>query len=138
MSVCKGAPLGVALIALGLHGAAAQDLTSKSIFEGATTTRTTLGADAKAAVAGAPGAARISVTSWGISGDRRGNSPVQQIPLQGFYLAHLLSGEILATIDGETTRRSPGDYWAVKPGAIMQVRTIGDYAMLETTVISKQ
>jgi quercetin dioxygenase-like cupin family protein len=128
MSVCKGAPLGVALIALGLHGAAAQDLTSKS----------TLGADAKAAVAGAPGAARISVTSWGISGDRRGNSPLQQIPLQGFYLAHLLSGEILATIDGETTRRSPGDYWAVKPGAIMQVRTIGDFAMLETSVISKQ
>jgi quercetin dioxygenase-like cupin family protein len=50
----------------------------------------------------------------------------------------LLSGEILATIDGETTRHSPGDYWAVKPGAIMQVRTIGDYAMLETSVISKE
>ena len=33
MSVCKGAPLGVALIALGLHGAAAQDLTSKKIRE---------------------------------------------------------------------------------------------------------
>jgi quercetin dioxygenase-like cupin family protein len=138
MSVRKSAPLGVALTALWLHGATAQDLTSKSIFEGATTTRTTLGADAKEALASAPGGVRISVASWGISGDRRGNSPLQQIPLQGFYLAHLLSGEILATIDGETTRRSPGDYWAVKPGAIMQVRTIGDYAMLETSVISKQ
>jgi hypothetical protein len=68
MSVCKSAPLGVALIAVCLHWVAAQDLTSKSIFEGATTTRTTLGADAKEAVAGAPEGERARCSRYPCKG----------------------------------------------------------------------
>ena len=60
------------------------------------------------------------------------------MPLRGFYLAHVLSGEISATINGVTTRHSLGDYWAVKPGAMTQVTALGEYAMLETTVISEK
>jgi quercetin dioxygenase-like cupin family protein len=128
-SAYKSVLLSASLMAILLPGAAAEDLSSKHIFDGAGTTRTTAGASEDI---------HLSVQSWGIKGDRRGDGVPQEIPLHGFYLAHLLSGEVTTTIGGETTRRSPGDYWAVKPGATMQVKALGDYAMLETTVISKQ
>ena len=53
-------------------------------------------------------------------------------------MAHLLSGQILATVDGQTTQHLPGDYWTVKAGATMRVRVVGEVAVLETTVVSKQ
>jgi hypothetical protein len=62
----------------------------------------------------------------------------QEIPLRGFYVAHLLSGSISTTIDGETTKQPPGAYWAVKAGAAMQVRVLGEFAVLETIVTAKQ
>jgi len=58
--------------------------------------------------------------------------------LRGFYTAHLLSGIISTTIDGQTTAHLPGDYWTVKPGAIMQVKVIGEVAVMETIVMAKQ
>ena len=66
------------------------------------------------------------------------NGPTYEIPLRGFYLAHLLNGHISATIDGQTAKRSTGDYWTVKGGAAMQVKVFGEYAVLETTVVAKQ
>jgi hypothetical protein len=141
-SACTSALLSAALMAVLLQGAAAQDLSSKQIFEGAVTARPNAPAAASAEMArpnaGASAEIHLSIKSWGIKGDRRGGGVLQEIPLHGFYLAHLLSGEITATIGGETTRHSPGDYWAVKPGATMQVKVLGDYAMLETTLISQQ
>ncbi len=117
-----------ALIA-AVFPAAAESISSKQIFAGVVTTPSRSG--------GAENV-EVSVQSWGIKGERRGKAPSQEIPLRGFYLAHVLSGEISTTIDGVTTRHSPGDYWAVKPGAVMQVTALGEYAMLETTVISKK
>jgi membrane-bound inhibitor of C-type lysozyme len=49
-------------------------------------------------------------------------------------VAHLVSGQILATIDGHTTQHLPGDYWTVKDSASMKVKVIGEVAVLETTV----
>jgi quercetin dioxygenase-like cupin family protein len=118
----------VALISISVSPSAAQDLSSTKVFEGATTMTTK---------AGVAESVHLSVQSWGIRGERGGRGAPQEIPLRGFYLAHLLSGEISAIVDGETTRRSPGDYWAVKPGGTMQVKTLGDFAMLETIVVSK-
>jgi hypothetical protein len=77
-------------------------------------------------------AVHVSVHAWAISGQE------QEIPLQGFYVAHLLSGQISATLDGQTTQHLPGDYWAVKAGAAMRVKAGGEVAVLETTVVSKQ
>jgi quercetin dioxygenase-like cupin family protein len=77
-------------------------------------------------------AARIVVQSWAISGKEH------EIPLSGFYVAHLRSGAISATIAGQTTEHLPGDYWTVKAGATMRVKAIGEVAVLETTVVSKQ
>jgi quercetin dioxygenase-like cupin family protein len=81
---------------------------------------------------GATQAVHVSVQSWGIAG------PDHEIPLQGFYVAHLLSGQISATIDGQTTPHLPGDYWTVKAGTAMRVKAGGEVAVLETTVVSKQ
>jgi hypothetical protein len=136
-SACKSAALSAALMAILLHGAAAQDLSSKPVYDGAVTTRTQA-APSVAASAAASAELHLSIKSWGIRGERRGGSVPQEIPLHGFYLAHLLSGEITAAIGGETTRHAPGDYWAVKPDATMQVTALGGYAILETIVISKQ
>jgi hypothetical protein len=78
--------------------------------------------------------ARARVQSWEL-GNLDG---VQVIPLQGFYIAHLLSGEINATVDGQTTLRTSGDYWSVKPGGTMKVEVLGESAVLETIVVAKQ
>ncbi len=80
----------------------------------------------------------ISVESWGIAGERGGKGTPQEIPLRGFYVAHLLSGDISTTIDGQTAQHLPGDYWAVRAGAAMQVKVLGEFAVLETTVVAKQ
>ncbi len=109
-------------IAVPLAGAMAQALAPTSVFEGNTTTP---------AKDGATQAVHVSVQSWGISGQER------EIPLRAFYIAHLLSGQLSATINGQTTEHLPGDYWTVKAGAAMQVKVIGEVAVLETTVVTK-
>jgi hypothetical protein len=58
--------------------------------------------------------------------------------LCGFYVARLVSGNISTTIDGQTSKRLPGDYWAVKAGATMQVKVLGAVAVLETIVAAEQ
>lgn len=84
---------------------------------------------------GTPQAVRVSVQSWQLAG--QGHATIT-IPIQGFYIAHLTSGHILGTIDGKTTEHLPGDYWTVTPGAALQVKVLGEAAVLETTVVAKQ
>jgi uncharacterized cupin superfamily protein len=110
-------------IAASLGGARAETLSPAAVFEGSASTP---------AKNGTARPVHISVQSWGISGQE------QEIPLREFYVAHLLSGAISATIDGQTTEHLPGDYWIVKAGAAMRVKVIGEVAVLETTVVSKQ
>lgn len=116
-------------IAIPVARAIAQTLSPTPEFEGTTTTPTK---------DSAPKAVHISVQAWGIAGQRDPNGPTYEIPLRGFYLAHLLNGHISKTIDGQTAKRSTGDYWTVKAGAAMQVKVFGEYAVLETTVVAKQ
>jgi quercetin dioxygenase-like cupin family protein len=104
-------------------GAIAQTLSSTPVYEANTTIP---------GMNGATEGVHISVEAWGIAGQE------QEIPLHGSYVAHLLSGQILATIDGRTTSHLPGDYWTVNAGAPMRVKTGGEVAVLETTVVSKQ
>lgn len=115
----------VALVAITipLAGASAQSLSPSPVFEGNTTTP---------AKDGATQTINISIQSWGIAGHE------QEIPLRGFYVAHLISGHISAMMDGQTTEHLPGDYWTVKTGASMRVKVVGEVAVLETTVVAKQ
>lgn len=120
----KCAIFTIAIVAIaGPSPGVAQALTPAPVYEGDTTI---------AAKNGGTEAAHVSIQSWAIPAQE------QQIPLQGFYVAHLLSGQILATIDGQTTQHLPGDYWTVKVGAAMRVKTVGEVAALETIVVSKQ
>ena len=114
--------LALCSLALPLAGAIAETLTPTLVFEGNMTTL---------AKNGATQAVHIVVQSWGIGA-------AQEIPLRGFYVAHLLSGQIVTTIDGQTTAHLPGDYWTVKAGATMQVKVVGEVAVLETIVVGKQ
>jgi hypothetical protein len=118
-----------AAIAIPLAGAMAQTISPSVVFEGNTTIP---------ARDGATQAVRVSIQSWGLVGQRGNNGIRYEIPLRGFYVAHLLSGDISSTIDGQTTRQTPGAYWTVKSGATMQVNALSEVAVLETTVVSKQ
>jgi hypothetical protein len=123
MTKCIAVTTAFVAIAGPLSAAMAQTLSPTPLYEGNTTIP---------AKNGATVAVHISVQSWAIAGQG------QEMPLQGFYVAHLLSGQILATIDGQTTPHLPGDYWTVKAGAAMRVKVVGEVAVLETTVVSKQ
>jgi hypothetical protein len=120
--------ISIALVTLAIPvaGAMAQALMPSPVLESRTTTP---------AKDGSPQPVLVRVQSWGMAGQ---GHAAQEIPLRGFYLAHLLSGHISATMDGQTTERLPDDYWDVKPGAAMQVKVLGEYAVLETTVVAKQ
>ena len=116
---------GAALVAIAipLAGAVAQVLSPTPVFEGNTT---------MPAKDGSTQAVHVSVQSWAIAPRE------QEVPLRSFYIAHLLSGQISTTIDGQTTEHLPGDYWTVRPGENMQVRAVGEVAVLETTVVAKE
>ena len=120
--------IGSAFVALAmpLAAAMAQTLSPTPVFEATTTTLATNGAAQPV---------NVSVQLWEIAGQK---GVTREIPLHGFYVAHLLSGAISATIDGRTTTRLPGAYWTVKAGATMQVQVLGEFAVLETTVVGKQ
>ena len=113
-------------IAVPSAGIMALALSPTLVFEGNTTTP---------AKDGATQAVHVSVQSWAIAGQ---NGAPHEIPLRGVYVAHLLSGAISTTIDGQINKRQPGDYWTVKAGAAMQVKVLGEFAVLETIVVAKQ
>jgi hypothetical protein len=123
--VAKCAIVTTAIIAVvgSSPGAIAQALSPPPVYEGEATVT---------AKNGATEAVHISVQTWGIAGQE------QEISLRGFYVAHLLTGQILATIDGQTAQHLPGDYWTVNAGSAMRVKVVGEVAVLETTVVSKQ
>ena len=91
MSKCAVVTTAIVAIAGPSPGAIAQALSPTPVYEGDTTIP---------AKNGATEAVHVSVQSWGIAGQE------QEIPLHGSYVAHLLSGQILATIDGQTTPAS--------------------------------
>lgn len=124
--VKRAAVIASGLTAIFSADTIAQTLAPNPVFEAETT-----------AVArnGATQPVHVNVQSWGLAGL---NGRAQKIPLRGFYLAHLLSGSILSTIDGQPMPRAPGDYWPVKSGATMQVKVRGEFAVLETIVVTKQ
>ncbi len=120
---CIATIAALVAIAVPLAGAMAQALSPTPVFEGNTT------APAKD---GATQAVHVSVQAWRIAGQE------EEVPLRGFYVAHLLSGQVSTTIDGQTVEHLPGDYWTVKSGASMRVKVVGEVAVLETIVVAKQ
>jgi hypothetical protein len=123
--------ISAALVALAIPAAdaVAQTLSPIPVFESRTTTP---------ANDGSPQGVQVRVQSWKIAGRGDQEGAKQEIPLLGFYVAHLLSGAIWTTIDRQRTKRAPNDYWTVKAGAAMHVEVIGESAGLETIVVAKR
>jgi hypothetical protein len=116
----------MAAITTSLAWAAPMLLSPTSEVEGRTTIATRKGTTQ---------GVHVSVQTWGITDQ---GQATQEIPLHGFYVAHLISGRISAMIGGKTTKHAPGDYWTVKPGAAMQIRVLREAAVMETTVVTKE
>jgi hypothetical protein len=120
--------LGVAILVLAaLHcaGAVGQTLALTPVFQGQLMAPKTDGTMQPIGV---------SVQSWELAS---GEGGMYEIPLRGFYVAHLLGGNISTSIDGQTTSQPPGAYWAVKSGATMKVKVNGQSAILETILITR-
>jgi hypothetical protein len=75
----------------------AQALLPTPMFEGNVTTP---------AKDGTRQSAHVSIQVWVIHGEE---NVTQEIPIQGFYIAHLISGQISVTSDGRTVGRLPSN-----------------------------
>jgi hypothetical protein len=126
MRKCKALIAVLILTAIPFASAIGQALAPTPVYEEKTTTR---------AENGTAQPVRVSIQSWDVAGDE---DAAREIPLPGFYVAHLISGHLSATIHGQATDHLPGDYWAVKVGSTMYVKALGQGALLETIVVSKQ
>ncbi len=62
---------------------------------------------------------------------------LQRLPLRGFYVAHLLNGEVVTTIGGLTKVRRGGDFWSVGNGERMEVAVRSEDAFVETFAASR-
>jgi quercetin dioxygenase-like cupin family protein len=60
-----------------------------------------------------------------------------EMPSQGFAVTELKSGEFETTIDGQTSRRRPGEFWIVRPGQKYAIKNSGGMAVLHTVVFTK-
>lgn len=118
----------LAMIAISPAAAIPQTISPAQVFERSTTTPT-LGGTAQPV--------NVSIESWALTGKRDENGTAQEIPLRGFYVAHLISGHISASIDGQTMKHLPGDYWTVEAGKTLQVKVLGELAVLETIAVAK-
>jgi hypothetical protein len=118
----------IALIALPLlcPPAASEETASTNIVFEATTKNVDRN--------GAAQDVRITTQVWKFPG--RGEA-LQELPMRGFYIAHLLSGTIAATTVGQAVEYKSGAYWSVKPGATMLIKTIGELAVIETIIVDK-
>ena len=123
---CNPAVAVLALAALPWAGAAAQTLVLTPLSQSKLTAPKTDGTVQPV---------EVSIQSWDLV---RGEGGMYEIPLRGFYVAHLLNGDISTTIDGQTTTQPADAYWAVKSGGTMQVKVNGQVAKLETITFSKQ
>jgi hypothetical protein len=113
-------------IAISTSGASAQSLSPDVVFEGAVPT---------AAVSGTQQSSHVTVKILKFNGPK---DVTHELPVQGFYIAHLRSGAVTTTIDGQTTRQPDDAYWTVRAGATMKINVLSELAVIETIVVTKQ
>jgi quercetin dioxygenase-like cupin family protein len=57
--------------------------------------------------------------------------------VQGFEVTELKSGEVETTIDAQTTKRRPGDFWLVRPGQTYSVANGPGPAVLHVVLFTR-
>ncbi len=60
------------------------------------------------------------------------------IPVIGLGVTELKAGEMETTIDGQTVRRRPGDFWVVRPGQKYSIRSLGGMVVLHVIVFIRK
>jgi hypothetical protein len=77
---------------------------------------------------------RVEFKEWNVTRNARGT----ELPQEGFYIAHLASGEVVTEIGGKSETRHPGDFWTVDKGARMLVliKAPREAAIIQTVVVS--
>lgn len=75
----------------------------------------------------------VEFKDWDITGGGRG----VEFPEQGFYVAHLVTGDITTEIGGKSEARHPGDFWTVEKGSRMavQITPPSESAYLQTITV---
>lgn len=61
-----------------------------------------------------------------------------EIPVRGFGVTELKSGEVETTIDGQMTKRRPGDFWVVGPGQKYAIKNLAGMAVLHAVIFTKK
>jgi hypothetical protein len=76
----------------------------------------------------------VEFRDWNVTRNANGT----ELPLQGLYLAHLASGDVVTLIAGKSETRHAGDFWTVDKGARMLVRIAApqESAIIQTLVVS--
>ncbi len=56
----------------------------------------------------------------------------------GFQITELKTGEVQTTIDGQTVKRRPGEFWVVRPGQTYAVRNLGGLVVLHVITLVRK
>jgi hypothetical protein len=75
----------------------------------------------------------VEMRVWSIGG--QGSRAI--IPASGFYIANVISGDIVTVINGQREARAPGEYWLVPAGLSVIVETHGQTATLQTVAVAR-
>ena len=59
------------------------------------------------------------------------------LPVRGFMVTELKSGDLETTIDSQATKRRPGEFWVVRPGQKYAVKSLGAMVVLHVTIFSR-
>ncbi len=76
----------------------------------------------------------VEFKEWDITGGDRS----MELPGQGFYVAHLVSGDVTTKMGDKSQLRHPGDFWTVEKGTrmVVQIKPPTESAHLETIAVS--
>ncbi len=77
---------------------------------------------------------KVEIKEWNVTRSDR----AAEISDQGFYIVHLLSGQVTTEIAGKTAARNTGDFWSVEKGQHMTIsmKRPQEQARLQTIAVS--
>ena len=60
------------------------------------------------------------------------------VTFNGFRITELKAGEVETTIDGQSARRRPGEFWVVRPGQTYAIRNLGGMVVLHVVTLVRK
>ncbi len=60
------------------------------------------------------------------------------LPVRGVAILELKSGEVETTIDSQTVRRRPGDYWIVRSGQRYSIKNLGGQVVIQAFSVTRK